>query len=182
MRTGRLLLIVTLAAASAAACARARAQITPSMPELAPPPPPPRIVETYPLEPVPTITPGPIDGALAAPPVKETPPPPPRTEAPKPAPAENERTVPASATPALTLKPAPGIAGQTEASIRALLERAARDLQRVNYAALNADGRAQFDSARRFIQQSEQALKVGNLVFAGKLADKAATMAAVLVR
>lgn len=180
MRTSRLLLIVTLAAASAAACARARAQVTPAIPELAPPPPPPRIVETYPLEPVPTITPGPIDGALSVPPVKDTPPPPPRTETPKPAPAE--RTEPASATPSLTLKPAPGIAGQTEASIRALLERAARDLQRVNYAALNADGRAQFDSARRFIQQSEQALKLGNLVFAGKLADKAATMAAVLVR
>ena len=60
--------------------------------------------------------------------------------------------------------------------------RAVRDLQRVNYAALDADGRAQFDTARRFMQQAEEALKGGNLAFAGKLADKAATMASVLVR
>ena len=84
--------------------------------------------------------------------------------------------------PALTLKPAPGTETKTEASIRALMSRATRDLQRVNYAALDADGRAQYDTARRFMQQAEEALKNGNLAFAGKLADKAATMAAVLVR
>ena len=59
--------------------------------------------------------------------------------------------------------------------------RAQRDLQRVNYAALDADGRAQYDTARRFMEQAEEALKGGNLAFAGKLADKAATMGAVLV-
>ena len=32
------------------------------------------------------------------------------------------------------------------------------------------------------MEQAEEALKGGNLAFAGKLADKAATMAAVLVR
>nr|MBA3269416.1 hypothetical protein [Acidobacteriota bacterium] len=63
-----------------------------------------------------------------------------------------------------------------------LLDRAIRDLQRVNYAALDADGRAQFDTARRFMQQAEDAIKGSNLAFAGKLADKAATMAAVLMR
>jgi hypothetical protein len=63
-----------------------------------------------------------------------------------------------------------------------LLARASRDLQRVNYAALGADGRTQFDTARRFMQQAEDALKNGNLAYAGKLADKAATMGAVLVR
>ena len=82
----------------------------------------------------------------------------------------------------LTLKPGPGVQAQTEASIRALLDRAGQDLQRVNYAALNADGRTQYDTARRFQLQAEEALKGANLAFAGKLADKAATMAAVLVR
>ena len=42
--------------------------------------------------------------------------------------------------------------------------------------------RSQFDTARRFIQQADDALKARNIVFAGKLADKAATIAAVLVR
>ena len=67
-------------------------------------------------------------------------------------------------------------------AIRDLLTRATRDLSRVNSASLNSDGRAQYETARRFIQQAEDALRARNIVFAGKLADKAATMAAVLVR
>ena len=67
-------------------------------------------------------------------------------------------------------------------AIRELIARATRDLARVNAASLNADGRAQVEAARRFLQQAEEALKARNVVFAGKLADKAATMAAVLVR
>ena len=50
------------------------------------------------------------------------------------------------------------------------------------YQTLDADGRVQDDTARRFMQQADEALKARNVVFAGKLADKAATMAAVLVR
>ena len=52
-----------------------------------------------------------------------------------------------------------------------------RDLERVVYQSLDADGRAQYDTARRFMQQADEALKARNVVFAGKLADKAATMA-----
>jgi hypothetical protein len=101
----------------------------------------------------------------------------------KPEPAKPEESAPAPApAPAVTLKPAPGSLSATEASIRDLLDRANRDLQRVNYQSLSVDGKAQYDTARRFVQQSEDALRNGNLVFAGKLADKAATMAAVLVR
>ena len=62
------------------------------------------------------------------------------------------------------------------------MDRASRDLSRVNAGALNHDGRAQLDQARRFLQQADEALKVRNIVFAGRLADKAATMAAILVR
>jgi hypothetical protein len=82
----------------------------------------------------------------------------------------------------LTLTPAPGTEAKTLESIRTLLARATRDLARINPATLNIDGRTQFDTARRFLQQAEEALKTKNLVFAGKLADKAAVMAAVLVR
>jgi hypothetical protein len=66
--------------------------------------------------------------------------------------------------------------------VRALLAQAARDLGRVNYQALDTDGRAQYETARRFMQQADDALKVRNVMFAGKLADKAATMASVLLR
>jgi hypothetical protein len=183
VRLLQLFLVVAIVSASGAACAKARANTEPVMPELTPPPPPPRVVETFPAEPLPTIEPSPVESALATPPS----PTPVRTvtkpeEAPKTeiAPPLPER--PAPGAPALTLKPGPGVQAQTEASIRALLDRAAHDLQRVNYAALGADGRAQFDTARRFKEQAEDALKGANLAFASKLADKAATMAAVLVR
>ena len=182
VRSPKLYLIVTLAIMSGAACAKARASTEPVMPELRPPPPPPRVVETFPLDPVPTIAPSPVETALMTPPA-----PPPARPAPKPEPPKPEGSVavpepPSPSAPSLTLKPGPGVQAQTEASIRALLDRAARDLQRVNYAALNADGRTQYDTARRFMQQAEDALKSTNLAFAGKLADKAATMAAILVR
>jgi hypothetical protein len=178
------LVLIVVVGATAASCAKAQARTEPVMPVLAPPPPPPRVVETYIDEPVPTIEPSPGDSALLTPPSRPPmKPPAPRQEPAKPEPVriiEPER--PPSSTAALTLKPAPGGEGKTEASIRALIGRASRDLQRVNYAALDADGRAQFDTARRFMQQAEDALKAASLAFAGKLADKAATMAAVLVR
>lgn len=182
MNVTKLILISLLVGLSGAACAKARANTEIVMPELLPPPPPPRVVETFPADPVPTIEPSPVETALVTPPVKTPPrviakPEPPKTDE---TPVVTERPMPTS--PALTLKPGPSVQAQTEASIRALLERAQRDLQRVNYAALNADGRAQFDAARRFKEQADEALKVANLAFAGKLADKAATMAAVLVR
>ena len=183
VRTFHLVLIVIAVALSGSACAKARANTLPAMPELAPPPPPPRVVEIYVDEPLPTLEPGPADIALntpaARPPAK---PPVTRPEPPKPEPARAEPERPAGSTPALTLKPVSGAQAKTEASIRGLLLRATKDLQRVNYAALDADGRAQYDTARRFKEQAEEALKTGNLIFAGKLADKAATMAAVLVR
>jgi hypothetical protein len=180
------LFLIVVVMATAAGCAKAQARTEPAMPVLAPPPPPPRLVETYIDEPVPTIEPSPGDSALLTPPSRPPVKPPvarPEPAKPEPEPVrviEPER--PSSSTPALTLKPAPGGEGKTEASIRALIGRASRDLQRVNYAALDADGRTQFDTARRFMQQAEDALKAESLAFAGKLADKAATMAAVLVR
>ena len=178
----KLILILAIAGLSGSACVKARAKTELVMPELVPPPPPPRIVESFELEPVPTVEPSLVESALAVPPTRTSPKPPA-----KPAPEKIEEVPaapepPAPSAPALTIKPGPSVPSQTETSIRALLDRAQRDLQRVNYAALNADGRAQFDTARGFMQQAQEALKAANLLFAGKLADKAATMAAILVR
>jgi hypothetical protein len=182
VRASPLSVIVAVIVATSA-CAKARAHTEPAIPVLTPPPPPPRVVEMYVDEPVPTIEPSPVDTALSTPPSR--PPTRPTTTRPEPPRAEPARTEPERpvvAPPALTLKPAPGAETKTETSIRALMGQTQRDLQRVNYAALDADGRAQFDIAKRFMQQAEEALKGGNLPFAGKLADKAATMASVLVR
>ena len=159
------------------------------MPELTPPAPPPRVVETYPEETPVVAEAPPTESATSAPAARNTtkPPatPPAKTEpAVKPVepPKEPEKPAVQAQPPALTLKPTPGSESTTEASIRRLIFNAGRDLARVNYGLLNQDGKAQYDTAKRFMQQAEDALRSGNLVFAGKLADKAATMAAVLVR
>lgn len=166
-------------------CAKPRAQVELPLPELMPPPPPPRVVAIYDpeIEPPPPTEPEPVEEAQ---------PPRPRPVRPRTTPeAENGgKQEPARTEPdrqrapqsSLTLKPVPGSETKTEASIRALLGTTSRNLARVNVGGLDNDGRTQYDTARGFLQQAEDALKTGNLVFAGKLADKAATMAAVLVR
>jgi hypothetical protein len=60
--------------------------------------------------------------------------------------------------------------------------RAQGDLGRIDYKRLNQDARAQFDQAKRFLEQAEGALKVKNFVYAEQLADKAASLAALLVK
>jgi hypothetical protein len=175
----------------ASGCAKVQARTEPVMPELTPPPPPPRVVETYPEE-APVVVEAPAtETATSAPAARNTAKPPvspttkPDTTA-KPEPPRIEPEKPAAQPqpqpPALTLKPTPGSESTTEGSIRRLISNASRDLARVNYGSLNQDGKAQYDTAKRFMQQADDALRSGNLVFAGKLADKAATMAAVLVR
>ena len=183
MRIDRLVVIVAFTAVATGCAAKAQVPPEVALPLLDPPPPPPRMVAIYPEEPEFVPAPPAVEASSPTkPPVR-----PPRLEAkPEPAPVAQEPapeavTKPAVA-PALTLTPSPGTEAQTAAAIRELLTRAGRDLGRVNAAALNNDGRTQLESARRFIQQAEEALKARNIVFAGKLADKAATMAAVLVR
>lgn len=188
MSSSRLVIAVGLLAALAAGCAKAQARTEPPIPELAPPPAPPRVIETYADDtPVPAEPTAP-DGGASSPAARNASKPllpsPPRVETP-PKPVEPPRVEPEkppSPPPALTLKPTPGSESATAESIRNLLGRAARDLSRVNYASLTQDGKTQYDTARRFMEQAEEALRNGNFPFAGKLADKAATMAAVLVR
>jgi hypothetical protein len=176
-------LLCGLAAASAAACAKPRAAETPVMPTLAPPEVPPRVVAEY--------LPDPPLPAEPVAPDAVTPPPrparPPRREPPRTEPVDEPQGPPPSPAPAAPQGPplmlqTPASNAAADQSVRTLLARAARDLGRVEYQTLDADGKAQYDTARRFMQQADDALKARNVMFAGKLADKAAAMAAVLVR
>ena len=82
--------------------------------------------------------------------------------------------------PTLQTTPA-GAEGEVERLIRGVIGRANTDLSRVDYRLLNADARSQYDTAKRFIQQSEDALRPPQkLVFARNLADKASALAAQL--
>lgn len=178
----RALCVVLLTASLSACAAKAQVRSEIEVPLLDPPPPPPRVVAEY-REPEPEPVAPPVEETVA--PAKPAPRPPRPEQKPEPAatvpePVENNVVRPPA--PSLTLTPTPGSEAQTVTAIRELLGRAARDLSRVNAGVLNADGRAQYDTARRFLQQAEEALKARNIVFAGRLADKAATMAAILIR
>jgi hypothetical protein len=71
--------------------------------------------------------------------------------------------------------------GEVERRVRIQVAQAMNDLNRVNYQALNVDARNQYDTAKRFATQAEDALRARNLVFASNLADKAAALAAQLL-
>ena len=182
MRTAPVLSLVLLTATLTACAAKAQVRTEAEVPLLDPPPPPPRVVAVYAPEPeLLPITPA-VEPASPVRPTARPARPEQKPEAVVPPVEPSEVVARPPSGPSLTMTPSPGSESQTVAAIRDLLGRAARDLSRVNAAALNNDGRAQYDQARRFIQQAEDALKIRNIVFAGKLADKAATMAAVLVR
>lgn len=181
MRRALLSIVGVAALASVGAgCAKPLVLVEPDVPRvvLHPPVPPPRVVEAYalPVADAPDEVPA-TEAESAAASTR----PPARPAAAPSAPAEPPARARASGESGLVLRPAGNDQKAVEA-IRNLIAQAARQLGRVNYQTLDGDARVQHDIARRFMQQSETALAVGNLMFAGKLADKAASMAAILVR
>jgi hypothetical protein len=174
------LLIAIVLAAGGAACAKARAEaIVPDGPPLHVPEPPSRV-----LVPVEDLVSTPLAPEPEPAPIAVAPrtPPRPAAEA-KPQPAQPPVAAPAP--PAVAeprdLRTASPTNADSERNVREMLARAARDIVRVEYSRLSADGRAQYDQSRRFSAQAEQALKERNLIFAATLADKAATLAAELL-
>lgn len=168
--------------AAAGGCAKAKAASAPEGPPLAVPQAPPRVIALAeePLESVPAVpeTPAPAPLAPARPPARQTAAPPqtePKSE-PPPVVAQQPPAVPAE-----TPRPAPSPTDAAEErKVRDVLARAARDLGRVDYGRLTTNGRAQYEQAKRFNDQAEQAIRDRNYVFATTLADKAASIAAEL--
>jgi len=149
------------------------------------PAPPPRDVEPSDVEvppPVPLVA-----EPAHNPPARPRPTPAPRTEPrpepPKPEqpPAEAPKPAEEPIRPPTILQTTPAAAeGEVERSIRASLQRASADLNRIDYRALNADARTQYDTAKRWVRQADEAIRAKNLVFAKSIAEKAATIAAQL--
>jgi len=182
---------VILAALEAPACIRAHAKTTAELP-LDMPKPPPRVVEANDPE---TPQPVPLPGE----PVRSNParvrPPAPRAEVPRP-PADQQpkppepppadvvkapEEAPKPAPPPATLQTTPTQREvEVERRVRTMLTQATNDLNRINYQALSADGRTQYDTAKGFVRQAEEALRAKNLPFASNLADKAAALAGQL--
>ena len=171
-----LLLAAVIAALAAGGCATARAKATSAPVALEAPAPPPRVI--VPPEPEipkpPSPAPEPESAAPRTPrrspvagPAKAEP----KVESPRPAP---------QAPPATLEQKLPDSPVEIVRKVREQLGQAQSDLRRVDYRALGTDGKSQYDTATRFIEQAEQALREKNLVFAAKVAEKAAGLAATL--
>jgi len=175
----------------ASACATAQAKTAaPEAPALDMPSPPPRTVETVESEPPPPASlpdepvrhlPPPTTTRRATPRPDTSRPEPPRTDPPVTAPADAPKPAAEPSKPPATLQTTPAeVEGKEEQQIRGLLGRATSDLSRIDYRRLNTDGRTQYDTAKRFVTQAEDALRKKNLVLARSVADKAAALAAQL--
>ena len=104
----------------------------------------------------------------------------PAREAPQPVAAPPAAALPAEVA-AVRAAPAAASAAD-ERKVRDLMSRAAAALARVDYRKLSTEGKAQYDQSKRFSEQAQQAIKERNFVYALTLAEKAATLAAELVR
>ena len=177
---------LTIGALSAGACAKLHARTI--GPPLDAPAPPPRVVPV-------AVAPIESQPIVASPPVGDVPAPPPSDRIPErpaaPRQERPERPGPAPAEPAAVARPAPdpperntlqttANPAAAEQRTRAALANATRDLGRIDARALGTDARAQYDIARRFVAQASDALNKKNFEFAQQLADKAATLAALL--
>ena len=185
----RTLLLLALAL-QAAACTAARAQVPPEdRPALVVPPVPPRAIEPIPAEPPPIepvgeLPPAPASPTRPKPPTRETNRAANADAKPDPKPTETPVVDPAASTQQPAAPPVPplrtpGTADGPEIAkqVRETLDRASRMLNNVDYQALKPDSRANYDNAKSFIKQAEEALKANNSVAAKLLADRAENIA-----
>jgi hypothetical protein len=184
------LMCIAALSCGAIGCAKTQARTAPELPPLDVPAPPPRAVEPAVVS---TPQPGPplveapqpntpgtllsVAPAQRTEPAKPEPPKPATPVVEAPAGVEAQRAAP----PATTLQTiSPQKEGEVEASIRAQLTRAAADLNRVHYQALGDDRKINYEEAKVYLKQAEDALRDKNLLFARTVADKAERIAAQL--
>jgi len=173
--------VVLVAAASLTGCHKAPVHVPAPVPSLNVPVPDTRLVIPSPVVEAPVEVQAPPD----PPPVAT---PPPRTREASPArPPQPAPTPPPPVNPPASEASSPVL--QTTAKVleqenraRALLGNAERDLGRIQRSELTRDGQVHYDNAQQFVRQAKAALDVKNYVFALELADKAATLATMLVK
>lgn len=175
VRASLRLIGLLLAGGLAIGCSAHAAPLIPAgTPVLNAPEPPRRVVVPAPEQM--TLPPVEEPPATATTPAK----PPVRTPNPRPTAPPPPEPAPATTPPAPAVLLTTANTAEFEKRVREQLARAQGQLSQVNRSNLGTDARAQYDAAKGFIRQAEEALKVKNLVYAGQLADKAATMAGLL--
>ena len=175
--------IVSGAVLLISACASNPARSSVTVP-LEIPEPPPRVA----MDPIPAVivgTPVTPDRPSSAPVSRPSGPPPPTTAAAPPA------NTPPPQTPAVVVPPeapratplpelrAAGSPGRTPTAtqVRDRLVRTKQKLDAIDPRRLNAGKRIDYDSARRFLSQAEEAVKQNNLLLAESSVEKAETLA-----
>jgi hypothetical protein len=173
-------LVVLLSGVAACASTRAQSRTDPAPLEI--PEPPPRLIE-----PIPEVA----EIPAPEPERRESVPPLPRPTRPTREVARTDRTEPkpdaAKPTePVPTLEPPPPAAPRAELrtpdsvddqEVREILDNAKRMLDRVDYQKLGKEGQVQYDTANRFREQADEALRAKNQIAAKYLAEKAEKIA-----
>jgi hypothetical protein len=174
---------VILTLAAAAGCARAAANPRTDPAPLAVPEPPPRVIEPLPeVEELPMIEPERREAPMPLPrparPAKDNgstrAEPKPEPAKPPEVPIEPPAPVPVPAAPRAELR-TPEVAD--DLAVREILDRAAKTLAKVDYRSLGKEAREQYDTAKRFMEQADEALRARNHIAAKYLAEKADTIA-----
>jgi hypothetical protein len=179
--------VALVAAAASAGCASVQARNSVAGPRLEIPEAPQRAAvpvesdeaATEPVPPKPAHA-APTNAPPKAPRIRRTPPPAvqPSTATSTPPPSRATQVADPAPPPLQTT----ANVDAAEQGVRALVGQARRDLVKTDYQRLGADRKTQYDTAKRFIELAEAALKDHNVVFAEKLATKAATLASLLGR
>jgi hypothetical protein len=187
----KLLFVVPVLGLLSAGCAAVSAKAPPERPALVVPPPPARIIEPgteLPPEPVadlpaPSGTPAPVTPPRSGRTREAPPKPDPKAPDAKPGDAKPVEPPPAAEPPAPVSPPAqlrtPQTADTSGAAktVRTMIESARNTLNSVNFGPLSKERKKAYNDAKLFLQQAEDALKDGNLVFAESMAKKAETLA-----
>ncbi|HEY7502278.1 MAG TPA: hypothetical protein VH740_27405 [Vicinamibacterales bacterium] len=179
-------LVLLLMAAGLAACATGGAQVIEERPTLAVPPVPPRTIEAQPQVEPPVAEPIVEPVAPLPPAPKPRPNRPPATSEPKPDPKPEQPVETVNATvpnpPPVAALRTPSTPSGPEATrqIKETLARAEGILSRVDYQRLSADKRANYDNAKAWMLQADEAIKKDDLRLAANLAERAENIAKLL--
>ena len=177
------LVLLAVSLGLSAACATSRAETVREWPALDVPIPPPREITPLPApQPPPAAPVGDLPGSSVNTPVRPRPQREREAAPAKPEQKPDDTTKPAD--PATVVTPVPqlriletGNTAQSEAQIRAIVDRTRAILDKIDYRLLNEELKKAYDGAKQFANEAYDALKVNNLVFAKELADKAERLA-----
>lgn len=171
-RRVNLFVALILCVAAAAACSKGHARTPAAVPA---DPPTLRTPEPPSRQPVPVSVEPPAASGTAT----EKPAPPASRGKPS---ATTTTTPPPVTPPDPVTSPVIQAGPKVEQQARARLKQALDDLKKVQRTSLPTDAREQYDSAERFARMAEAAILARNFVYASYCADKAATLAALLVK